>query len=369
MDNNESKKLENAISFYMLANNLKYKTIDGYQSLADQIFGSMVLANAINSEYSKVDNLGEVIRIILLGTMDEHCHEELTSTLKNMSKCNQYTNDLLKYYDVKDLDNKSGRFAFDCVTLELLLAHFFDVMLENQDLNIEELYNIAKQFGLIDNFGNDDKKNFEIFRFYYLNRVLKNKIRSGWDSKHWNVSAKRTERISEHTVGTVALATALNSEFDFNINLDYVSCVLSIHEVGEIGIGDITPFDGITKEQKQEIEHKAIIEVIGNLSNRNNMIDSIFEFDKQETDESKFAYYCDKMEADIQAKVYQDRGEQHPLNDQENNVVFKSSKVQKMIQDGATTAFDIWYEWDKPVYTSEPVFQKTLSFIKNTKLI
>lgn len=37
MIDNEKKKIENAINFYMLANRLKYATTDKKQSLADQV--------------------------------------------------------------------------------------------------------------------------------------------------------------------------------------------------------------------------------------------------------------------------------------------------------------------------------------------
>lgn len=132
--------------------------------------------------------------------------------------------------------------------------------------------------------------------------------------------------------------------------------------------GDITPFDGITPDEKQEIEHRAVIEVIGNLTKKNEMVNSIFEFDRQESNEARVAHYCDKLEADIQAKVYQDMGVQRSLDDQENNVVFKSEKIQKMLQNGAVSAFDIWYEWDKAIYEDNPVFCKTLKYVKDTKL-
>lgn len=368
---NETMKLRNAINFYMLANNLKYITNDGYQSVADQIYESMILATAINSEYNKVENLGTTLRMILLGAISEYYNEELRDILKKMNDGDLYALDTCEYYKSEDFHNKNGRFAWDCTIAEHKMEYFFEKFIVEEKIqteNVEELYVIAKNHGLTDNLGNDEKKNFEIFRFYYLNRVLKKKIRCGWDSNHWNVSSDRVERISEHVVGTIALATAFASEFDFHIDLDKVNSVLCIHEVGEINIGDITPFDGITPEQKQEIEHKAIIEVIGNLSKQNDMVNSIFEFDMQETNEAKFAHYCDKLEADIQAKVYQDMGCQHSLSEQQNNVVFKSSKIQKMIQDGATTAFDIWYEWDKSIYIDEPIFSKTLKYIKDTKL-
>lgn len=48
MVDNENKNIQNAIEFYMLANRLKYATTDKKQSLADQVYCSMILATAIN---------------------------------------------------------------------------------------------------------------------------------------------------------------------------------------------------------------------------------------------------------------------------------------------------------------------------------
>jgi hypothetical protein len=90
----------------------------------------------------------------------------------------------------------------------------------------------------------------------------------------------------------------------------------------------------------------------------------LLEFDEKKTREAIFAYHCDKLDADIQAKVYQDMGCQNPLDKQENNVVFKSKKVQQMVQNGAKTAFDIWYEWDKSLYADDEKFSALLDYIK-----
>ena len=34
----------------------------------------------------------------------------------------------------------------------------------------------------------------------------------------------------------------------------------------------------------------------------------LYEFDEQETPEARCSHYCDKIEADLQAKIYQDKG-------------------------------------------------------------
>lgn len=201
-------------------------------------------------------------------------------------------------------------------------------------------------------------------RFYMLATQLKYKIRSGWDKSHWNVSKDRVESIAEHVYGTCILALSIDSEFKTNLDINKVIEMLVLHELGEVIIGDITPFDNITPEEKMKKEHEAMREVIGDLVNQEEFLSLLFEFDEKKTKEAIFAHHCDKLEADIQAKVYQDMGCQHPLDEQENNVVFKSNKVQQMVKDGAQTAFDIWYEWDKSLYYDDEDFARLLDYVR-----
>ncbi len=210
-----------------------------------------------------------------------------------------------------------------------------------------------------------EEKIKEAMQFYLYATKLKYKIRSGWDQNHWNVKSERLESIAEHVYGTSILAIALNSEFDLGLNMEKVLKMIAIHEIGEVLIGDITPFDNITPEEKQEMEHKAMRDVLGNLCQSDELFDLLMEFDEHKTKESQFTYLCDKMEADVQAKVYQDKGMQRELSDQATNVVFKNDKAKKMVEDGAQTAFDIWYGWDKDKYEKSPIFQKVLSFAKD----
>ena len=125
-------------------------------------------------------------------------------------------------------------------------------------------------------------------RFYLLATKLKYKIRSGWDKNHWNVNSERIESIAEHVYGTCILAISLDSEFQLNMDMEKVLKMLTIHEIGEVLIGDITPFDKITLEEKAEMEHKAMKDVIGDLLNKDELFDLLIEFDEHSTKESKF---------------------------------------------------------------------------------
>ena len=144
--------------------------------------------------------------------------------------------------------------------------------------------------------------------------------------------------------------------------------MLTIHEIGEVLIGDITPFDNITIDEKANMEHEAMQKVLETLFKREELYDLLLEFDSRETNEAQFAYLCDKLEADIQAKIYQDSGCQRSLDDQGSNIVFNTPLVKGMIANGAKDAFDIWYEWDKSKFTDSPVFSKTLSFVKKNNM-
>lgn len=209
-----------------------------------------------------------------------------------------------------------------------------------------------------------EEKSKNSMRFYMLATQLKYKIRSGWDKSHWNVSKDRVESIAEHVYGTCILALSIDSEFKTNLDINKVIKMLVLHELGEVIIGDITPFDNITPEEKMKKEHEAMREVIGDLVNQEEFLSLLFEFDEKKTKEAIFAHHCDKLEADIQAKVYQDMGCQHSLDEQESNVVFKSNKVQQMVKAGAQTAFDIWYEWDKSLYYDDEDFARLLDYVR-----
>lgn len=208
-----------------------------------------------------------------------------------------------------------------------------------------------------------------IMSFYLLATQLKDKIRSGWDESHWNVSKERIESVAEHVYGTCILALAINSEFDSDLDIAKVLKMLVLHEIGEVIIGDITPFDNLTPEEKQRIEHVAMEKVLGDLIKKEEYVSLLLEFDERKTKEAIFARHCDKLEADIQAKVYQDSGDFPDVYvAQEENINLKK-RVQPIVEKGAKTCFDVWYEFDKSLYTDDEVFAALLDYVreKNTQ--
>ena len=351
------KEISKVLDFYVRSNELKNIIIDepNNYSIADHLFGSMILATAIDSEFKEAKNLSKIYRMLLL---TEFSHLYHNYDFENLKLGKQYVNEIL---ETRNMNTEEGKLVFKYKMLDFLLTK----LIKEKENSIPQSQLIKEGTATISSLCSKEPFECEeIFKFYYLNFRLKNKVRTGWDSKHWNIKSKRIEKISEHIIGTLSLAIALNSEFEYNFDTDKVLKMLVLHETGETLIGDITPFDGITPEKKKEIEHYAMKDALDNLKEKDNLLALLYEFDEQKTLEAKCAHYCDKIEADLQAKIYQDKGLHHSLDNQKSNCVFNNPKVQQILKNNAKNAFDIWYEWDKTIFANDNQFPEFFNMLK-----
>lgn len=211
----------------------------------------------------------------------------------------------------------------------------------------------------------EDNKIQKLIQFYMLATSLKDKIRTGW--KTWNIDRERVESVAEHIYGTCILAIAIDSEFDLKIDIYKVVMMLVLHEIEEIKIGDLTPFDKITAEEKRKIGKQAVEEVLDPLTKGINYIELIEEFEKLETKEAKFAKMCDKLEADIQAKIYCEENA-IVMNNKENEHLLQDERIKGLIEKGAKSVADLYIEYDRPVFTEE-VVEHIADYIKHNKLL
>ena len=211
----------------------------------------------------------------------------------------------------------------------------------------------------------ENEKIQKLIKFYLLATRLKDKIRSGWNK--WNIDRQRVESVAEHIYGTCILAIAIDSEFDLGIDIYKVVMMLTLHEIEEVKIGDLTPFDKITAEEKRRIGKLAVEEVLSPLTKGINYIELIEEFEKLETKEAKFAKMCDKLEADIQAKIYcEEKAIQ--MNDEKNADLLQDERIKKLIEEGAKSVADLYIEYDRHVFTQKEV-ENIADYIKNNTLL
>lgn len=206
-------------------------------------------------------------------------------------------------------------------------------------------------------------KEKNVIEFYVLANKLKDVVRTGW--KDWGVKRFRVESIAEHIYGVQMLAVAMCNEFKYDIDISKVITMLALHEVEETIIGDLTCFQ-ITREEKQKIGREAVIKAFSKLTNADSLKQLIFEFEERKTPEAQFAYFCDKLECDLQAKLY-DEEKCVDLNKQDNNITMNDPDVQKLLKAGMSWS-QMWLSFGQSRYNYDEHFLAVSNFAKNNKI-
>ena len=207
-------------------------------------------------------------------------------------------------------------------------------------------------------------KEENVVNYYVICNKLKNVIRTGW--KDWNVSKDRLESVAEHIYGTQMLALAMYSEFNYDLDIKKVIYMLAIHELGETLIGDLTQFQ-ISKSEKEKLEHEAVHKILNNLVNGNEIEKLFLEFDSHNTKESLFAYECDKLECDIQSKIYDEEG-YVDLNNQKDNKTIDNERVKKLLKSGESFS-SMWIKYGQETYPYDENFRSVSNYVINNKIL
>ena len=179
-----------------------------------------------------------------------------------------------------------------------------------------------------------------VLDFYYLTISLKDLVRSGW--KQWNVQRSRLESVAEHIYSTCMLAIAIHSEFlSYPIDLQKVLTMLAVHELEEIFISDITPFDNVSPEEKIKRGHEAVHQILAPLNLGYRYEALIYEFDAHKTPEAQFAYMCDKLDADLMS-LYYDRDLNCTVENATEHLQ-KNGDIQNLSNNGSYTMSECFY--------------------------
>ena len=203
-------------------------------------------------------------------------------------------------------------------------------------------------------------KEQKVVEYYVLCNKLKNVIRTGWID--WKVKRERVESIAEHIFGVQMLALAMKSEYEYDIDIMKVMYMLAIHELGETIIGDLTQFQ-ISKEEKEKIEHEAVHKILSSLLDGDKIEELFLEYDAHETKEAIFAYQCDKLECDIQCKLYDQEG-CVDLNHQEGNDTCNNDDVKKILETGQSWS-SMWLEFGRRKYPYDEHFLSVSHYVND----
>lgn len=206
-------------------------------------------------------------------------------------------------------------------------------------------------------------KEQSVINYYVTCNKLKNVIRTGW--KDWNVQRERLESVAEHIYGVQMLAIAMNSEYNYDIDIMKVIYMLAIHELGETIIGDLTQFQ-ISKEEKEKLEHEAVHQILGGLLDGNKIEELFLEFDSHNTKEAMFAYQCDKLECDLQCKLY-DEEKCVDLKNQKGNSTKENKRVKDLLNNGMSWS-TMWLQFSQQSYPYDDNFKAVSNYAIDNKI-
>ena len=204
--------------------------------------------------------------------------------------------------------------------------------------------------------------------YYVLCNKLKDIIRTGWEN--WNVKRERLESIAEHVYSVQQLAIAMWCQFNsdyHDINLIKVLFMLAVHELEEIFIGDIAVFDlSVNPSEKRQMGKNAVANILKDILSKEMIIDIINEFEERETDEAKFAFACDKLECDLQCKLYAEEN-CVDITKQEANPMFNQERVQKLLKEtGSWEGF--WLTFGQRNHNYDENFMAVSTYALNNKI-
>lgn len=183
----------------------------------------------------------------------------------------------------------------------------------------------------------------KVVEFYVVCNKLKDVIRTGWKDV-WKVKGERLESVAEHIYGVQMLAIAMALEYGYDVDLMKVIMMLAVHELEEVSLGDVIPFE-MTMEKRKARGRAAVAELVSKIEGGEEIHALFTEYDEQQTLEAKFARWCDKLEADLQCKLYDEAG-RIDMAAQEGNKMLADIEVRE-IASRKTRAAEIWLEYNR----------------------
>lgn len=169
------------------------------------------------------------------------------------------------------------------------------------------------------------KKYFELFK---RAGILKRTEREGW--KHFGI--EEPESVADHSFRAAFMALVFGKKFDLD-GFKLVKLLL-VHDLAESEIGDITPNDPITDQEKFTREKEAIEGISRSFDDNIKIAELWREFESGDTREAIIARDIDRLEIILQALEYEEEYPEKDLSEffAEAKSELESKVIRKLLQ-------------------------------------
>ena len=172
-------------------------------------------------------------------------------------------------------------------------------------------------------------------------------------------------------INIIGITEQINSFLEFVtlyiiiLDINKIIYMLAIHELEEIEIGDLAFYE-TTREEKLIKGKEATNYILKDFLGKDEISALLDEYNERKTDEALFAYHCDKLECDIQMKLYDQEG-CFDLNNQPNNPIINNPSVRKVL-DSEKSISNAWIEFDRSKYEDDKNFIDIIEYLKENKI-
>jgi putative hydrolases of HD superfamily len=146
---------------------------------------------------------------------------------------------------------------------------------------------------------------------YFRLMRLKRLYRQGWLKR--GLPEGLCESVAEHSFGTALLALLLAGQGGEvggfgRLDSSRAALLALVHEMGESYAGDITPVDGVSREDKEALERAAIVRALDGHPDAEWFLSLWEEFEAGVSPESSFVKQLDRLEMGLQAALQEAEG-------------------------------------------------------------
>ncbi|HAN09813.1 MAG TPA: phosphodiesterase [Clostridiales bacterium] len=148
------------------------------------------------------------------------------------------------------------------------------------------------------------KSENSIINFYFRLNQLKNLYRQGWIQLKGEEFKEKCESVADHSFGLAMLSNTIIKKYSLNLDEEKCFKMALVHELGEIHVGDFTPVDNVSDEEKHKLEYDAVKKVLKDCEWEDEYFRLWEEFEDCKTKEAVFVKELDSLEFLMQAACY-----------------------------------------------------------------
>jgi putative hydrolase of HD superfamily len=130
---------------------------------------------------------------------------------------------------------------------------------------------------------------------------LKQLARSGW----LRIGVSRPESVAGHSWGVAWLTLLLLPD---SMNRERALSYALIHDMPEVRVGDLTPYDGVAVEEKVQRERVAMAGLCAELPEGDRLVNLWESYAQQSDEEARFVRQLDRLDMALQAVSYAQEG-------------------------------------------------------------